>query len=147
MRDIKFRGKRIDNGEWVYGHLHVIDTIGKGYTGKAIQIQYGTARPYSVQVDHETVGQYTSLKDEDDKQIFEQDIISFAIFDHNGADTQYKGVVVFSDGQWQLWNNASQRYFGSDGPFNLHYVWYNDDGIKIIGNVHETPHLLEEPTT
>ena len=53
MRDYEFRGKRLDTGEWIYGFVHVIDTCGHGYTGTAIQQQYGNQRPYSIQVNKE----------------------------------------------------------------------------------------------
>ncbi|GIQ61509.1 hypothetical protein PACILC2_00770 [Paenibacillus cisolokensis] len=90
------------------------------------------------------VMQYTGLKDKQwEKEIYEHDIIQFAIFDYNGHDTQYKGVVVFDGGQWQIWRTKDDPYFGSDVPFNLYMVWYNDDELEVIGNIYEHPHLLK----
>lgn len=72
MREIKFRGKRLDNGEWVYGYYWSND-LGNHFI-KVTKDENGFCL-YDVEVDPATVGQYTGLKEKGGKKIYEGDII------------------------------------------------------------------------
>ena len=88
MREIIFRGKRIDNGEWVEGNLFVSDTDGSTYIlagSRRVTIEW--------EVDPGTVGQYTGLKDKDGKRIFRDDIVRYNTFD----DFSCVSVVKFGE--------------------------------------------------
>lgn len=143
-RIIKFRGKRVDNGEWVVGDL--LTERNKVSKDMAIVFYDGYMIPKSVAVIPGTVGQYTGMKDEDDNEIYEGDIIEFSVFDHNGADTQYKGFVKWANAMFEIWHDAESEYYGSDGGFVLAWVHYQDDCIKKIGTIHDNPELLKEAT-
>jgi len=69
--------------------------------------------------------------------IYEGDKINFTTFDHNGADTQHTGYVVWSEDMWMVWHSPESEYFGSDGGFILGHL--ESDGIEVIGNIHEEP--------
>jgi uncharacterized phage protein (TIGR01671 family) len=142
MREILFRGKRIDNGEWGYGYYfeakeHWHDH-GKHEAWIAVDsVQNGgwcnVRGKYAV--DPETVGQYTGLTDKNGKKIFEGDICQIKSFSYID-ETPF--VVE--------WNNEYSGWFWR----NLDYSSATDTitpeiakTAKVIGNIHDNPELLK----
>ena len=128
MREILFRGKRQDNGEWIEGCLlRVYERVCRGvYQPReyAIQSVEEWIAPHFVVA--ETVGEYTGLTDKNGKKIFEGDILS------DGDDT-YK--VVFDEGVFRIEN--------SHYTTGVYVAIYIDKINKVIGNVYDNPELLE----
>ena len=124
MREILFRGKRKDNGEWVYGDLlKNMDCIKIREREKDI-----TRIAKSYEVIPETVGQYTGLKDKNGKMIFEGDIVT-GLFNY----TDIIGHIVY----------------GSDATFfierkGLYGIGLNnaEDWLEVIGNTHDKEEKL-----
>lgn len=116
MREILFRGKRVDNGEWVYGDLeHNGKNIPKWVDGE--------------EVIPETVWQYTGLKDKNGNKIFEGDIIK-------GSWNTVFGVYFDED---YLQYRAKEKS-GSHHEIDYYGESYR---LEVIGNVYDNPELLE----
>lgn len=95
MREILFRGKRVDNGEWVYGFLVEALNCVTDKNETFIIEQDATYFTYgefacAVEVKPETVGQYTGIKDDQDVRIFEGDIVEVQYDDGTACLTEVR---------------------------------------------------------
>lgn len=120
MRDIKFRGKRPDNGQWAYGDLIASDCMATNIMNE---------RGDRVSVNAATVGQYTGLKDRDGKDIYEGDIVAIPDCDKPQTVTYGNAAFYLSPSILLLYG-----YYDADG---------NPDGIRVTGNLHDAPELLK----
>ena len=131
MREILFRGKRLDNGDWVYGYyVH----IGPVSCQRAYIIPEYASSLYVNEVDPSTVGQYTGLKDKNGKRIFEGDIAK--VLQGKDKDIAYVG---FENGAFMLYPKTGNIY-----ERTLWEYWYNDWDVEIIGNITDNQELLEK---
>lgn len=139
MREILFRGKRQDNGEWVYGAYYGLCrmTNKAGDFGYAHLIRQSNDEPL-YRVDPETVGEYTGLTDKNGKRIFEGDIVA--------EDCGWKGLVEFFTEDIGSCGCCVPQFDGSG--FKAKYK--NDDSgvdmrsCTIVGNIHDNPELWED---
>lgn len=133
MKEIKFRGKRIDNGEWVYGYL--CEDMNGDFSIQQIvhKVENGWAIPHRIfSVAPDTVGQYTGLKDKNGVEICEDDIISA-----RGIilTVKYIGGVFFACNV----DSNIDKY-----PLYILCEWENESGCEIIGNIHDNMELLKK---
>lgn len=98
MREILFRGKRMDNGEWIKGYYAPIGEYHYILTGRLELVPYLGFEHFLVNPD--TVGQFTGLTDKNGVKIFEGDIIEF----NDPYDGKSIHVVVQDGCGWNLSN-------------------------------------------
>ena len=126
MREIKFRGRRLGNGEWLYGSLlvsHFKDDKKERY----FITQFSGNYTFEHEVDPATVGQYTGLKDKNGREICEGDIL----LDESGT----YAVVGYSMGAF---------YVDFGEGFDLQYFAECIHEIcEVVGNIHDDPELLK----
>lgn len=130
MREILFRGKRVDNGEWLYGCYY--HCIGTAYGATFIVVNdFGF-----IEVIPHTIGQYTGLTDKNGERIFEGDIVQWKDENFNN----YTSVVEWCG---EKWNYPAFDLAKHDYECNgLQYV-HEDCIIEVIGTIYDNPELLE----
>ena len=126
MREIKFRGKRLDNGEWLYGSLVILN--GRYFI-------FDDANRH--EVDPTTVGEFTGLKDRKGIAIYEGDVIRsplsedktrpHRIFYHTG-NAAFMGALI---------DRKELCYLRLDQD------WIYKFGKEVIGNIHDHKYLLK----
>ena len=146
-REILFRGKRPDNGEWFYGDLsHHLDGT------PFIRYWMGTPgnKTYrSIEVSLDTVGQYTGLKDRTDRRIFEGDIIESqsAYVDLRGNETGRMCVTRYKI-EWYKSGWVEHKVFDFRGRFIPVRRGLNDricnNFRSVVGNIYDNPELMKE---
>lgn len=141
MREILFRGKRTDNGEWVYGNL--VRGCDKKY---AYIVEFGNeelCRNY-VDVHPETVGQYTGLADKNGTKIFEGDIVKCVDANNGGVFT---AIVSFGNPNHEYNWGFQLVQMGGDNLNTDILLWVDMEEagayIEVIGNIYDNPELLE----
>lgn len=131
MRNITFRGKRLDNGEWVEGDYfrkYIYDRYDNGSLHHLIgwQVTDNDGEKFNdyEDVDPDTVGQYTGLKDRYGDRIWEGDLVK------HGDEVS----AVFFDTE-----NSCFDFKASNDPFAAQFFC----DYEILGNIHDNPELLK----
>lgn len=144
VREILFRGKRVDNGKWVEGAFipDALETTQGTFELDGYIKPVGCTKEERMmaEVDRETVSQYTGLTDRNGKRIFEGDIVRVTddadeVCDHSTNSDTGIGVVEFVCGLWYVGGHDSPN----NGLWDLQQVCY----IEVIGNIHDDKELLE----
>lgn len=140
MRELLFRGKRIDNGEWVYGsftnwyQLRFNSDTPKMGIATEFELVYHDCVP-------ETVGEYTGLCDKNGKRIFEGDILEFTYNDVGKSLNTGLYTVQWSDNYDNYAGWVIQENTKGINPDKMDY--WNGNCFEVIGNIYDNPELLQ----
>ena len=131
MREILFKAKRKDNGEWAEG-LPGYDINGNI---TELEVYKGFANCRIYEIDPETICQYTGLTDKNGKKIWENDICN--------RNEKYPEIVTHNEGDWQLdYSYALGKRIHTD-VCNLGFYVCVRGCVEVIGNIFDNPELLE----
>lgn len=139
IREVIFRGKRTDNGEWITdSETYIRDGDGIWLSDENLNV---------VTVIPETVGQYTGLTDKNGVRIFEGDILDVS------SDVAYGGVAVHRLGYFvvEFHNGCFMKSALDDPQLSFFdnakrkglYHFISTDIHKIVGNIHDNPEILK----
>lgn len=157
MREILFRGKRIENGEWVYGnYVHnggyplIINHEVADYDDEYICPEYWW------RVDPSTVGQYTGRADVNKKKIFEGDVVQDLSLYFTHKSYFDKGISGENYEKYRRNANMSTIQFVTEdvGSCGCCYPVFTGSGLiaysvnldccEVVGNIHDNPELLKQ---
>ena len=134
-REILFKAKRKDNGEWVEGYYvycrkrhYILPVLNK-------VIGFDEREDEWVEVDPDTICQYTGLTDKNGRRIWENDICD--------RKEKYPEIVTYNKGDWQLdysYALGKEKHFGA---CNLGFYACERKCVEVIGNVFDNLELLE----
>ena len=149
MREILFRAKRIDDGEWVEGYYAM---MGKGNLIRHYIVQNCALTGLfedpednmyfnDVEIDPETPCQFTGLVDKNSKRIWENDIVSINTYDYMEPQEDFFGQVVYSEG-WACWCIQPPDEDKAIPLCECEGSYQTDRFVE--GNVFDNPELMEQ---
>ena len=160
MREIKFKGLKASCDEWVYGYYYVWDRGGNTLDAhKITSIEDGNT--YIIRP--KTMGQFVSLVDENEKEIYAGDKIKVMIYGQGSLQNKplrtstctvsfQGGCFGFTEHYFHtFYEELHRQYLRGMQTVNDFNRWDRGDsvgikGIEVIGNIHQNPELLNDPT-
>ena len=138
-REILFRAKKVDGGEWVEGYLLKTHGLYFLYDIKNAD----TCRQNSYLIEEDTICQYTGFTDKNGKKIWENDVIRY-----------YSGEVYapVKFGEYQNWFDSTSTchvgfYVDWDEKYGIRKdlgYWINIANVEVVGNIFDNPELMED---
>lgn len=146
-QEIKFRGRRKDNGEWAYGSVYYSDYGGIKETwiiehNETVWFSHsddenlaGVVQECFHRVDSSTVAQFTGQETRNEQEVWEGDVMQFAEFDYNGSDILHIGTVIYRGSKFMIKVNDELL-------FDLDWALLQDDEAKVYGSIHDNLELI-----
>lgn len=136
MREIVFRGKRLDNGQWIYGDLRQFSEHSWGIHDRESR--------RTLRVDPNTVGQDTGAIDQVFQSLFEGDVveatkmIGYPFDDLEGPEEPFReiGTVIYDS------NKCAFGIKNAIGDFHYLCTFLGDGDVTVLGNIHDNPELV-----
>lgn len=157
MREILFKAKRIDNGEWVEGqYCYMLNPKSENGEPKKHFICNGT-NVFNYEIDPETLCQYTGLTDKNGKLICENDIVKTQHFTDRpyskyAKEKQFNGYVYWKERKFDGNKKYKEQIYAGEWDVKIiqdvgNFIcgsWGRLWDCEVIGNIFDNPELLEE---
>lgn len=144
MKEILFKAKRVNNGEWVVGYYVCFNNTHHFIYSPYAETDCGGFYPEMFEIDIATLCQYTGLTDKNGNKIWENDVVKVDTHESNLVTTQIGATCSANIVEWECSSNYTIKYCPSD-LMNLER-WVNRTYItcEVIGNVFDNPELVKE---
>ena len=148
MREILFRGKRLQGGDWVEGYFFKSDINKRERESKKATLIFTPDCDTFIMVPEchnsfmvvsDTVGQYTGMTDKNGKRIFEDDVCRFR--EWSNGEMCWVGKVHWEHQQFMVSGGPNQE---CETMFELCLSRFISENIEVIGNITDNPELLEK---
>ena len=138
MREILFKGKKKDNGEWIEGYLMDGGMPGEKriFIGKLVIGKWTVTADEFDEVDPDTICEYTGLTDKNGKKIWENDIVLVTNKNYcSGKIESSIGNIFITFGTWYIGGKTQDRLYS----INNDTIFQNE----LVGNIFDNPELLQ----
>lgn len=137
MREILFKGKKKDNGEWIEGYLLDGGMPGEKriFIGKLVIGKWTVMADEFDEVDPDTICEYTGLTDKNGKKIWENDILMSHLDESYPEDVTYETVE---------WNFAGWVGNETDSTDRKYLDEFDLEYFEVVGNIFDNPELVKE---
>jgi len=136
------RAKRKDNGDWVEGYYFPYQDMHFMFTTEAKNSEHFYLMDYAIEVDPKTVGRHTGLTDKNGKKIFEGDMVTYP-----DGDGGYEYCDITTNIGVVTWATDSACFYATNANTSeFPDTWDCITEIEVIGNIYDTPEILEGDT-